>query len=722
MSADRPGTFRFNIASGVLESLGLNMYTSIGKSLSEFVANAYDADAQHVLISVPFEDIASARAAMRERAKAEVDEGKRDKFTVLVDPLPEEVTIVIHDDGHGMSPGDIANKFLIVSRNRRGDGLKSESGSRYVMGRKGLGKLAGFGTAKKITVRSKRAGESFATEFTMDYGEIELQSTMDSSVFQATYTEGCPMGDHGTTIILSGLRCDSLKATEDTVRNTLAQNFAILGDSFDVRLNDVQIEEEPAEFEFVYTGASSPDPEGFGIHKVSVGDMLEFSIRFQVRFRAREGDPAKVQTVAPDGRRLKRGHLPASQRGARIYCNRRLAAGPSLLNLPTGMHNFHAQAYMECIVHADEIDRHAIDHIGTNRADLKGDSDVVEALKSEVTELMRLAVYEHSKFRDAKIRQEVEEDEFTSGLLVRLAGQPAKTRAATKNLLQTLATNLGVKSDFYRQTAPLVLESMNAGEVLTNLINQAIDPTSLPVITHELFELAALESRDALKLYRARRNGIEALRKLVERAMETWGKQRFEKDLHKLLKENPWLIKPEFSRYLTSDKPLGTVARDLASHLGVDDQAPEPETDADGAIRDQDQRPDLVFAMTDPGSATSVTIVELKTPNHALKAEHLNQLKNYMRKVELWLAVKFAGQTIVVRGILIGDTQADSQSEGVQLLEYERRGAGPLTPWEVLPLREVIDRAKKVHHDAIEALEQDVAYYEDETSTEKPRN
>jgi len=61
--------FQFDIASGVLESLGLNMYTSIGKSLSEFVANAYDAEASSVWISIPFEKISEARTLIRDQAK-----------------------------------------------------------------------------------------------------------------------------------------------------------------------------------------------------------------------------------------------------------------------------------------------------------------------------------------------------------------------------------------------------------------------------------------------------------------------------------------------------------------------------------------------------------------------------------------------------------------------------------------------------------------------------
>lgn len=719
MEVQRPEKFRFDIASGVLESLGLNMYTSIGKSLSEFVANAYDADASRVVISIPFAAIEKERSALRDKAKAEVKEGSRDKFTVLVDPLPNSVEIAVSDNGHGMSPEDIESKFLIVSRNRRQSSMKSENGGRFVMGRKGLGKLAGFGTAEKIVIWSKRKNETFATEFTMDYDEIKKQEKVHESHFSAQYYEGLPAEQCGTKITLSGLRCDSLKATEDTVRGVLAQNFSIHGDTFEILLNEKKVEEAPAEYEFVYPDYGNSDKDGFGKLDVGVNDMLTFPIRFAVRFRARETDSSDPSSKDAQGREVKRGHLPTALRGARIYCNKRLAAGPSLLKLHTGMHNFHSQAYMECIVHADEIDRQAIDHIGTNRADLKGDSDVVEALRDAVTEIMRIALYEHSKFREQKVIKEVDEDEFTKGLLTRISESPKKTRTATKRLLHTLAASAGVKSDLYKNAAPLVLESMNAGEVLANLIHLESDPKSLVVLAHELFELARVENRDVLKLYRGRKHGIEALRKLIDRARASWKKgARFEKDLHRTLKENPWLIKAEFSRYLTSDSPLGDVAKDLAKVLKIDEESPEPKLDGDGNIVDEDNRPDLVFAMSDPGVPSVVTVVELKTPNYPLRVDHLNQLKGYIMRIEGWLKEKYPNP-IAVRGYLIGDTDENSRSESVQLLNRERLQAGPLSQWEIIPLPELLERAKKAHLDAIEALEQYEAFYDEELSTEE---
>src|SRR3546814_18382129 len=103
-----------------------------------------------------------SRAVAKARAKDEVEKLQRDPCTVLLTPLPDDIAIPITDNGHGMSPDDVEKKFLPINRKRRLDAngtesnVRSESGLRHVMGRKGLGKLAGFGAATKVVLRTKR--------------------------------------------------------------------------------------------------------------------------------------------------------------------------------------------------------------------------------------------------------------------------------------------------------------------------------------------------------------------------------------------------------------------------------------------------------------------------------------------------------------------------------------------------------------------------------------
>ena len=153
------------IQGGILEALGINMYNTLGKCLVEFISNSYDGDASRVDITIPVDEIATARQRVREAAKIEVVEGRRDPFTILLAPLPDDVVVTVKDDGHGMTWQELRDKFLPLNRKRRADDegaesrIDSESGRRFVIGRKGLGKLAGFGAAEKITVTSKRKGD-----------------------------------------------------------------------------------------------------------------------------------------------------------------------------------------------------------------------------------------------------------------------------------------------------------------------------------------------------------------------------------------------------------------------------------------------------------------------------------------------------------------------------------------------------------------------------------
>lgn len=108
-----------------IQHLGIKMYSTLPPALSEIISNSYDADASKVKIEL-FEN----------------------------NGQPSSISII--DDGEGMSLSDIINKFLVIGRNRRDDigDIRSSKFKRLSTGKKGLGKLALFGLANKITVRT----------------------------------------------------------------------------------------------------------------------------------------------------------------------------------------------------------------------------------------------------------------------------------------------------------------------------------------------------------------------------------------------------------------------------------------------------------------------------------------------------------------------------------------------------------------------------------------
>ena len=132
------GEFNLKILGRTIEHLGTQMYKHRAPSVAELVANCWDAGAKNVWIQIP----------------PEAD----------YDPLSSIVSVM--DDGEGMSSGDVQDHYLVIGRNRRLDD-KGTSHGRKVMGRKGIGKLAGFGLASKATITTWTTDAAAAIRFSI---------------------------------------------------------------------------------------------------------------------------------------------------------------------------------------------------------------------------------------------------------------------------------------------------------------------------------------------------------------------------------------------------------------------------------------------------------------------------------------------------------------------------------------------------------------------------
>ncbi|MGL5824566.1 MAG: ATP-binding protein, partial [Nocardioides sp.] len=113
--------FHITVLGRTLEHLGTQMYKRRDVAIAELVANCWDAGATRVAITLP-----SGQAYS-----------------------PTISKVVVADNGSGMSEEGVESQYLVIGRNRRADG-QIAPGGRRVMGRKGVGKLAGFGLGKKM--------------------------------------------------------------------------------------------------------------------------------------------------------------------------------------------------------------------------------------------------------------------------------------------------------------------------------------------------------------------------------------------------------------------------------------------------------------------------------------------------------------------------------------------------------------------------------------------
>ena len=195
----QPRELVMSISLNALEHLGINLYSNIPAVLSEIVANAWDADAHNV--------------------------------TLTVDKAKE--TITIEDDGMGMNRDGVIDRFLTVGFKRREALGEDTPGGRKPMGRKGLGKLSIFSIAQVAEVYTIQVKER--TAFKMDREVIRKAiSGKTQKPYKPEELKGWPSDlKKGTRIVLSGLSKSLSGMTVKGLKRRVARRFAVIGSKFD---------------------------------------------------------------------------------------------------------------------------------------------------------------------------------------------------------------------------------------------------------------------------------------------------------------------------------------------------------------------------------------------------------------------------------------------------------------------------------------------------------
>ena len=138
--ADEKKKLHMKFDPSTIEHLGVRLYSTLPPVLAELVANSYDAGASKVTI-------------------------------YLRDDGPDK-SVVVEDNGCGMTFDEVNSDFLTIGRNRRKSPKKSSN--RAPIGKKGIGKLSFFGVAGEFVVETKRKGK--LTGFKMVHKKIMEKS------------------------------------------------------------------------------------------------------------------------------------------------------------------------------------------------------------------------------------------------------------------------------------------------------------------------------------------------------------------------------------------------------------------------------------------------------------------------------------------------------------------------------------------------------------------
>ena len=194
--------YEMTISLQIVEHLGLNLYSNTSAVISEAVANAWDADAKVVEITL-----------------------ERDR-------------IIIKDDGCGMDTDDINNKYLTVGYQKRHVVPVTPVLKRKVMGRKGIGKLSLLSIAETITIYSAKNGQKNALQISTKKLREAVSQTQTYYPEEVDDSE-VDFEGNGTKIVLTDLKKSRTTALAGKLKQRLARRFAVIGSDkqFEVKVN-----------------------------------------------------------------------------------------------------------------------------------------------------------------------------------------------------------------------------------------------------------------------------------------------------------------------------------------------------------------------------------------------------------------------------------------------------------------------------------------------------
>lgn len=481
---------------GTIKHLGLQMYSTLPPVISELVANAWDANATEVRITMPTK------------------------------PITDNSKIIVQDNGIGMSDENIRNAYLIIGRDRRKDtgiDITPTPFNRPVMGRKGIGKFSAFGIAREIEVETVKNGE--ISRLSMNY-DMMLQ---ENSQRKFSFPPLSPSGtiNLGTKVSLHSItkfRTRSISVAK--IRRGLARRFSVIGHQhqFEVVVNGIPITPDERDLQKLLE-----------LDKDENKYLWEFD---QEEIRSDTGwyvsgwiGALKRTSPIEDG----------IQRGVTIMARGKMVQEPFVFDAVVGQQ--YALSYLVGELHAEFVDQEE-DTVGTTRNSLVWDTEANTALKEwgkrQINKIAREWAKKRSEDNEAVLIQNPLYIDFQQ------KSQEIGNRRATKivdNLVRNVIKDdvFGTESEqeFIIQSGLDWLEFDTFWEIAESMSDTDIQNTSELLRLFREWEI--VEAKEMAKISNGRVTTIEKLQDLIDRnALEV-------PELHNFLKEFPWTIDPRWS-------------------------------------------------------------------------------------------------------------------------------------------------------------------------------
>lgn len=391
---DSPGSdhrYLMRISRMTVDKLGVRLYDRVSAVVAELVANAYDADAESVVVRVPLATLL---------ARKNRDTGEVEGYSYAIE---------VEDDGHGMTRDEANAHFLVVGKDRRADrdqGTESRRKKRPVMGRKGIGKLAPFGICKRIeiiTAGGEKTVDGYpVSHFVMDYDKIlapeDAPVPMDVGELDQTYRP-----EAGTTVRLVDFLPKRVPNRE-TFHRQMAQRFGLRRPDFKVRVEDTRNPQENPPFEI--GSLDIPLMDGTRV------DVSEDPVPL----------PEEERSLPVSGWMglAKGAYKNEEMAGVRIYARDKIVATTRAFGQSAGFTGeFTLRSYLVGEVHAEWLDEDGGDDlVTTDRQDILWESDYGRALREWGAKWIKTIAAASRKPRRKRVEQ----------IFLRVSGLEAKAK------------------------------------------------------------------------------------------------------------------------------------------------------------------------------------------------------------------------------------------------------------------------------------------------------
>ena len=587
--------YTLRISRLTIDKLGIQMYDRVSAVLAELIANAYDADAENVTVTLPLSTTLGS---------------------IQADSESEEIRIV--DDGIGMTAQQVNDYYLNVGydrRAKRGDTTKRLG--RRVMGRKGIGKLAPFGICREVEVIT--AGGEQTTEgyqiahLILDFNAMRHTETDSHGIEDPYYPRvGDRDGDFtessGTSIVLRRFNRKQIRSRE-TLHRQLEATFGITRDDWRV----------------VLINSKDPD-ESFELGDLQVDTMEGTKIHVDNRPVVIDGNALPVKGWIAYSKTSYKDEVMA---GVRIYTRGKIVTQTRDFNISTGFTGeFKLRSYLTGAINAEWLDEGSTDLIRTDRQDIIWTSEKGEALQLWGQALLRELA---SKAQPSARREAWTEFKRLSRIENRLAETLPKRDELQKAILD--AANIIVRNlsgdaltdtQFMEDIVQLAYVIGPHKQLLESLrtINEqeAVDISTLL----RLFETVKIAETHSLGRIAAERVRIIEQLGILIRAQSTT-----EHELQKLIETATWLISPEWTP-IAQNQSLNTVRKTYEDWYA----SKHGHAVVTSTISNPGLRPDFVlYAEQD-----LFYVVEIKRPGHELTDDEFDRALEYRDSLSEFIA------------------------------------------------------------------------------------